>query len=65
MQGKDFVSRQVGAGKALRGRKAKEDEKRGKLPGAEGWLNTKTLAGKGCGYKPPTAALRKIPVGGV
>ena len=27
------------------------------LPGIGSWLNTEILAGKGSGYKPPTAAL--------
>ena len=43
--------------KKFRERKAKEGKKRRRLPGAVGWMNIKALAGKGSGYKPPTAAL--------
>ena len=51
------VSHQAEMEKAPRGRKAKEGEKRRKLPGVGSWPNAETLAGKGSGYQPPTAAL--------
>ena len=63
-----------GAGKGFRfssGRSrkgtARAESERGLKPknllGAESWPNAEILAGKGSGYKPPAAALRKRSVG--
>ena len=52
------VSHQTEEGTAPRERKAKEGLKPEDLPGAGSWPDTETLAGRGSGYKPPTAALR-------
>ena len=47
------------------GGKRKKAKNGGSYPGQGRWPDVETLAGKGSGYKPPTAALWKVLVGGV